>query len=454
MSLFDIFTLEPQDVPRVETENRRIVTKIPVPESIDILNELRKYEPISMSGQPPVVWDKAEGVYVYDAYGNKWLDWSSGVLVANAGHSNPEIVEAVRKQLDKKLMHNYCFPNTVRLNLAKKLVEITPEKLDKVFILTTGSEAVEAALKMSRKWGKNISDTKKIIISFEGAFHGRTLGAQMIGGIPALKEWIPNLDPDIYQIPFPDGYWTENTDFSLFEEKLKEFNVNSNDVCAVIVESYQGGGASFAPAEYMQNLRNWCDKNNVVLIFDEVQASFGRSGKLFSYEHYNVEPDVVTLGKGISSGLPVSAVVGKSEIMNVFPQNAMTSTHTGNPITNAAAVANIEFILNNNIVEQAAATGEILHSGLNELKNKYNDIIGTVQGKGMVAGVHIVKKGKKEPDKELAFKIVRKCYEKGLLMFAPVGKATIKISPPLITTEEQIKEGISVLDEAIAESIK
>ncbi len=453
MNIFDIFTLEPQEVEKISTPNREIKTKIPVPESIEILKELRKYEPLSMTGQPPIVWDRAEGVNVYDAYGNKWLDWSSGVLVANAGHSNPYILNAIKEQVDKKLIHNYCFPNEIRLKLAKKLIEITPEKLNKVFILTTGSEAVEAALKMSRKWAKNISSDKNIIISFEGAFHGRTLGAQMVGGIPALKEWIPALDPYIYQVPFPDGYWTENTDFSLFEEKLNEYNIDSSKVAAVIVESYQGGGASFAPEEYMKKLREWCNKNNVILIFDEVQASFGRSGKLFSYEHYGVEPDLLTLGKGISSGLPVSAVVGREDIMNVFPPNAMTSTHTGNPVTNASAIANIEYILNNNIIEKAAEVGEYLHSELNNLKEKYPSVIGTVQGKGMVAGVHIIKNGQKEPDKELAFRIVRKCYEKGLLMFAPVGKATIKISPPLITTKEQIKEGVSVLDEAINECI-
>ncbi|HEX7512708.1 MAG TPA: aminotransferase class III-fold pyridoxal phosphate-dependent enzyme, partial [Candidatus Methylomirabilis sp.] len=177
------FDIEPKQVKVVETTFRRIATKIPAPETLEVLRTLHRCEPISMSGQPPIVWDRAEGVQVYDRAGNKWLDWSSGVVVANAGHGASEIKEAIRRQMEKGLLHTYCFPNAERAELVKCLVDITPEKLNKVFLLTTGSEATECAVKLARTYGQRVGGKDKIaIISFGGAFHGRTLGAQMIGG--------------------------------------------------------------------------------------------------------------------------------------------------------------------------------------------------------------------------------------------------------------------------------
>ena len=181
------FSIEPKDVKRVATPFRQIVTKIPAPETLEVLETLHRCEPISMTGQPPIVWDRAEGVQVYDCAGNKWLDWSSGVVVANAGHGASEVREAIRRQVDKGLLHNYCFPNAERAGLVQYLVDITPKDLNKVFLLTTGSEATECAMKLARTYGQRVGGREKVaLISFGGAFHGRTLGAQMAGGIPAF----------------------------------------------------------------------------------------------------------------------------------------------------------------------------------------------------------------------------------------------------------------------------
>ena len=185
------YSMEPKVVPAVETPYRRIVTPIPVPESLPILERLRRYEPQSMSGQPLVVWDRAEGVNVYDRWGNMWLDWSSGVLVANAGHGRREIAEAIVAQAQKPMLHSYCFPSEARADLTQKLVEIAPEGLDKVFLLTTGAESTENAIKLSRTWGQQVGGPKKIVfVSFMNGFHGRTLGAQQAGGMPGGKSWI------------------------------------------------------------------------------------------------------------------------------------------------------------------------------------------------------------------------------------------------------------------------
>jgi 4-aminobutyrate aminotransferase / (S)-3-amino-2-methylpropionate transaminase / 5-aminovalerate transaminase len=445
--------LVPRSVPRVETHYRRIMTDIPVPESVPILEALRKYEPESMSGQPLVLWDRAEGVNVFDRWGNMWLDWSSGVLITNAGHGRKEIANAIIEQAQKPLLTNYCFPSEIRAALVRRLVELSPAPMDKAFLLTTGSETVECAIKLARTFAVQRAGREKIgVVSFERAFHGRTLGAQMVGGIPSLKQWIGNLDPAMVQVPFPDGFRTEDTRFELFEKSLHEQGMKPHQVAGVILETYQGGGASLAPKEYIQQLRAWCDASQAVLIFDEVQAGFGRTGKLFGFEHYGVIPDLACLGKGISSSLPISAVIGRNEIMGLYPPGTMTSTHTGNPLCVAAALANIEIILREDLVQNAARVGGILHCKLAGVKNKYPSRIGAHHGMGLVAGLHMVKKDSTEPDGAVAWEIVRRAVESGLLLFSPVGfgGATLKICPPLNISEEAVLEGVHVLEECVA----
>jgi len=448
------FSREPVDVPLVHTDNRRIATKLPVPESLEILESLEKNEPISMQGQPPVVWDRAEGFNVYDPWGNKWIDWSCGVLITNIGHGHPAIREAVKKVIDRPLLATYCFASREREALARKLVEVAPENIDKAFILTTGSEGCECAIKLARTRGLSISPTKKVIVTFEGDFHGRTLGAQLAGGIPELKKWCGDLgEGSFVQVPWPGSFRLEDKSFSVFEKSLEEKGVKPEDVCGVMCETYQGGEASFAPREYMQELAAWCKEHDALLIYDEVQAGFGRTGTFWGFEHYGTHVDLICCGKGITSSLPVAAVLGTAEVMNQYAPGSMTSTHAAAPLGCAAAVANIEVIQKEGLVEKAAARGEVLLAGLNKLKEKYPDNIGAVNGKGMVAAVCMVKPGSTEPDGDTAHAVVEKCFQKGLLMFAPVGPGggSVKISPPLIMPEEVIEESLGVLEEAMDE---
>jgi len=450
------FDLTPREVQRVDTAYRRIVTRIPVPESLGVLEELRRYEPLAMTGQPPIVWHRAVGCQVYDAYGNMWLDFSSGVLVANAGHSAPEVKAAIIEQVEAELLHNYCFPSRQRAELAKLLAEVAPEGMSKVFLLTTGSEANENAIKLARTWGHSVGGPEKdVIVSYERAFHGRTLGSQQAGGTLALKEWILHPDPDFVQVPFPDGYRTEDTGFHLFLRALSDRGVSGRQVAGVLMETFQGGGADFAPPEYVQALRRWCDENGALLICDEVQAGFGRSGKFWAFEHYGIVPDMIVCGKGISSSLPMAAVISRPEIMDLYPPGSMTSTHTGNPVACAAAIANVRRILDQGLTANAAARGETLLPLLAELQAEFGDVIGAVHGRGLVAGLQVVHPGSKEPDGGLAHRIVEKAYEKGLLFFAPVGygSATVKIAPPLVITDGMLRDGVSVLRESFAEAL-
>ncbi len=196
------YSLAPRHVPRIETRYRRIVTDFPVPESLPILQTLHDLEPVAMQGQPPVVWDHAEGFQVYDAWGNCWIDWSSGVLITNAGHGRQEIVDAIVRQAQSHLLTNYCFPSAIRAQLVERIASLLPDPLRKVFLLTTGSETVECAIKLCRTEGlRTGGHSKNVIVSYEKAFHGRTLGSQQAGGIPSLKDWIVNFDPGLRADP-------------------------------------------------------------------------------------------------------------------------------------------------------------------------------------------------------------------------------------------------------------
>lgn len=452
------YNITPVEVPPVETRYRRIVSAIPHPDSVSTLKRLRTIEPLSMSGQPPIVWDKAEDIFIYDKYGNRWLDWSSGVLVTNAGHGPVEIREAIINQVNTGLLHNYVFPSEERAELGELLASLSPEGLDRVFLLTTGSEATECAIKLARTHGISVGGKSKIgIVGFTRGFHGRTLGSQQAGGMAGQKSWIVNEDPAIINAPFPDGYWTEDVSFDLFLKTIEDRGLKPENIAGVMMESYQGVGPDFAPVEYVKKLRAWCDEHKVVLIFDEVQAGFGRTGKFWAFEHYGVNPDIICCGKGISSSLPLSAVIGREHIMNQYGPGSMTSTHTGNPICCAAAMASIRKILKEDLTGNAARLGPILLEGLKKIQAKHPAVIGNVTTAGLVGGMQTIKAGSKDPDHDLAHRIIELCFQRGLLFFAPVGAwgQTVKISPPLTIPQEALEEGLEVLaqatDDAVAE---
>ena len=450
------FSITPRAVPHVETRYRRIVTPLPHPDSVPTLETLRQFEPYSMRGQPPIVWDRAEDIFVYDKHGNKWLDWSSGVLVANVGHGAPEIRQAIIDQVNSGLLHNYVFPSEERAALVEFLAGLAPEPLKKVFLLTTGAEATECAIRLARTYGIKKGGKKKIgIVGYERGFHGRTLGAQQAGGMAGQKAWIVNEDPAILNVPFPDGYWQTDTSFDTFLAALKAKGLEPDNVAGVMMETYQGVGPDFAPVEYIRALTDFCRKHDALLIFDEVQAGFGRTGKFWAFEHYGVVPDLICCGKGISSSLPLSAVIGRADVMDLFPPGSLSSTHTGNPVCCAAALANLKKLVKENITANAARLEPMLLAGLKKIQAKHSDVVGHVTARGLVGGLQTVKPGTKQPDHDLAHSIIERCFHKGLLFFSPVGAwgQTVKISPPLTIPREALEEGLAVLSEAVNEAV-
>ncbi|UCF96028.1 MAG: aspartate aminotransferase family protein [Spirochaetaceae bacterium] len=449
------YDLKPVDVPPVKTKYRRIRTRIPVPESLPIFQALQDSEPQSMMGQPPVVWDWAEGFKVGDRWGNVWIDWSSGVLITNAGHGRKEIRRALEAALKKPLLSTYVFVHEQRAELTRQLQAVSPDPPNyQVFLLTTGSEAIENAIKLAKTYAlEKHGEKKRIIVSFQNAFHGRTLGAQLAGGIPGLKKWIVEEGRTFVQVPFPDGYKNEDISFELFTTTLKKLKINPEEIAGVITESYQGVGPDFLPVEYAQKLQSFCRQHDVVMMFDEVQSGFGRTGKMFCYQHYGVKPDLIICGKGISSSLPLSAVIGRKQIMELYAPGSMTSTHSASPLPVIAAVENLKIIQREQLVEHAARMERVLMPGLAEIQGKYPDRLGCLHGKGLVAGIQAVRPGSKQPDAATAQAINLKCLHKGLLMFAPVGVGgeCIKICPPLVIPEDALRESIAVLAEACDE---
>jgi len=457
-----LFTQTPFNIPPVSTKYRKIKTAIPAPETLKILHDLEKYESRSMHGQLPVVWDKAEDFQVYDVCGNCWIDFTSTIFVTSVGHANPQITSALKKIIDHKLLHTYTFAHETRALFLKKLIKITPDQFEKAFLLSAGTEATECAVKLMRMHGQTISPTKLCIISFQGAMHGRTMGAEMLRGDPSQSNWIGYRDPNIYHLPFPYPWvakdpidkeydWAKHFERDIHTLKTK--GLNFDNIAGFIIESYLGWGAIFYPVAYIKALVDFAKEHDCLVTFDEIQGGFGRTGKLFVYQHYNVEPDLLCLGKALSGGLPLSAVVSSQKIMDLPEFGSMSSTHSANPLCCAAGLANLEAIESGNLIAEAARKGEMLHHRLNKIKRKYSDRISYIFGKGLLAGLIFKNPKTGEPDRTFPSRVCEKAMQKGLLL-VHTGRESIKIGPPLTILDGALEEGLNVIDEAIAEVIQ
>jgi len=449
------YSLTPVAVPPVQTKYRTIRTAIPVPESLSIFKDLQETEPRSMWGQPPVVWHKAKGCVVEDRWGNRWIDWSSGVLITNAGHGHPEIVAALRQAIDEPLLASYVFVHEGRAKLVRGIRNLMKNPdLYRVFLLSSGSEATENCIKLAKTYAlEKHGPERTYLVSFDNAFHGRTMGAQLAGGMAKGKKWLGKCCPQFVQVPFPDGYKNPNTSFDLFLSTLKQKGIRPDQIAGVMSESYQGVGPDFFPLDYAKQLEAFCRKQDIVLIMDEVQSGFGRTGRMFCFEHYGVTPDLIACGKGISSSLPLSAVIGRKDIMDLYSPGSMTSTHSASPLAVVAANANLEILHRDRLVERAEKLGEWFNPALEQIQKKYPSVLGCFQGRGLVAGIQAVKAGTRTPDPDLAQRINLACLYKGLLMFAPVGVGgeCIKIAPPLSIPEDALRESLQVFSEAVDE---
>ena len=451
------FSHNPTLVPKVDTKYRKISTLIPVPESLSILEDLYKHESRSMHGQLPIVWDRAENFQVHDAWGNSWIDFSSTIFVSNAGHGNKRIRDAIQKVLDKPLLHTYTYATKERVDYINYLIENTPKQFEKAFLLSAGTEATECALKLMRMHGKT-KGKKEYIIGFEGNWHGRTLGAQMMSYNPAQKEWIGYLDPNILHLPFPYPWRKEAMDSpkKFFEESLNKLAMDhkidpKKDISGFILETFQGWGAVFYPPEFVQGVVDFAHNYDILVSFDEMQAGFGRTGKLFGYMHYGVEPDILCCGKGAASSLPLSIVLGSAEVLDLPDIGSMSSTHSANPMVCAAGKANLEALIEDRLIENSEKLGRVFHKELQKIKEEFSEYISSVQGIGLLAAVIFNDKSGK-PLSGLCDRVAELCMQRGLIV-VHTGRESIKLAPPLSIHEEALLEGLQVFRDSIRDSL-
>ena len=439
-----------------KTKNITIFTKIPAPGTKLLMNNLSKVESRSMHGQMPIAWDKAENFNVYDIAGNKFIDFSSTIFVANIGHSNALLLKYMKKALQKKLIHSYAYINKIREKYHSKLISFAGKGFEKAFLMSSGTEATEASLKLMRLYGQKKKKRKLGIICFEGNWHGRTMGAQMMSGNLQQKKWIGFQDKDIHHLSFPYPWKLNNKNPEEFLKtsinKLKKKVNLKKDICGVMIETFQGWGAVYYPKKYIQLLKKICLENDILMTFDEMQSGFSRTGYNFGYEYYGVKPDLICCGKGMGGGIPVSGVLGKKKILDLPEIGEMSSTNSANPISCYAGLAVLDEIRNKKLTYNTKIKGDFLFKELNKIKERFSKIIFSINGRGLVAAIIFKKTYKKNIAQKLR-EVSEECLKDGLLVVW-TGRESIKIGPPLTITISAIEEGINILNKNIGKVFK
>jgi 4-aminobutyrate aminotransferase len=399
---------------------------------------------------------KAQGLYLYGLDGKRYMDFMSGFGVVNVGHNHPRVVKAAREQLQKQIhgavgatLHESV------LRLAEMLPDILPGRMDMFFFGSSGSEAVEGSIKLARNVTKRPG-----IIACTGAFHGRTYGAASLTASKAIyRTGLEPFLPSVYHIPFADPYHSAHPDDPLqcVDEALAAFRttldriIAPSQVAAVIVEPIQGeGGYIIPPRKFLQEIREICTHEGILLIFDEIQTGFGRTGEWFAAQAFHVTPDIIAIAKSIASGFPLGAVCARHELMSHWEPAVHGTTFGGNPISCAAAIATIEVIREEQLLENAKKNGAYLLDRLQDLKKKY-PIISDVRGIGLMTAIELTLSGTRQgSNSTTAKKVLTKALAKGLLMY-PCGLQgqTIRVIPPLIVTRTQIDRAITILDQSL-----
>jgi 4-aminobutyrate aminotransferase len=431
-----------------------MMTELPGPEAKKVLEKDQKYVSQSYTRVYPLVVKRAKGAVVEDVDSNQFLDFTSGIAVCNTGHCHPRVVEAIKLQAEQFIhMSGTDFYYDAQSTLAQKLGEITPGPKEKrVFFGNSGAEAIEAALKLARYHTK-----RPRILAFLGAFHGRTMGALSLTASKVIHErGFSPLVPGITHIPYAYCYrcpyhlqypTCEVACVEWIREDLFKRSIPPEEVAAIFVEPIQGeGGYIVPPPEFHQKLYDLAKEFGILFVVDEVQTGMGRTGKMMAIEHWGVVPDIISLAKGIASGMPLGATVSQTEVMDWVP-GSHASTFGGNPISCQAALATIG-LLEEGLVENAARIGESIFGTLMEFQ-KEHEIIGDVRGKGLMIGVELIKDRKtKKKAIEERNAVIQRCFEKGLLILG-CGENTIRLVPPLIITQKEADTALSILEEVL-----
>ncbi len=392
----------------------------------------------------PIYVDHAKNAEIWDVEGNRYIDFGMGIAVCNTGHSHPKVIAAAKAQIDK-FCHTCVMvnPYEVAVELAEKLTAIAPgPSIKKAIFVTTGAEAVENCVKIARA-----HTGRRGVIAFNGGFHGRTnLAMALTGKVTPYKNLFGPFPADIFHAPFPMELHDVSIKDSLKAlQNLFKVDICSTDVAAIIVEPVQGeGGFYVAPAEFLQALRNICDQHGIVLIADEIQTGFGRTGKMFAFEHAGVEADLMTMAKGIAGGFPISAVVGKSEIMDAPLPGGLGGTYGGSPVACAAALAVLEVIEEDNLIQRSVQIGEIFNQRLSLLQKQHSDLILDVRNQGAMIAIEFVENADPEqPNTQLTQDIIANAAKHGLVLLAcGFYGNVIRFLPALTISDALIEEGL------------
>ncbi|MDH0138129.1 4-aminobutyrate--2-oxoglutarate transaminase [Aeromonas caviae] len=402
----------------------------------------------------PVFIDRAHNAELWDVEGNRYIDFASGIAVLNTGHNHPKVVAAVREQLEK--FSHTCFqvtPYPGYIELAEKLNALVPGPTPKrTLFLSTGAEAVENAIKIARA-----HTGRSGTIAFKGGFHGRTMmGMALTGKVVPYKTGFGPFPGEVYHLPFPADYLGVSEDDALAALDLCfSADIEPTRVAAIIIEPVQGEGGFYpASASFMQRLRQVCDQHGILLICDEIQTGFCRTGKTFATEYSGVEPDIMTLAKSLAGGFPLSAVVGKSEVMNAAKPGGLGGTYAGSPIACAAALAVLEVIEEERLNQKALAQGEQIKARLHQLATRF-DCIGNIRGPGAMVAMELVKEGDAErPDPDLTKRLVAEAGKRGLVLLAcGVRGNVIRFLAPLTAPTAIVDEGLDLLEQALSASL-
>ncbi len=402
----------------------------------------------------PIYVDHALNAEIWDVEGRRYIDFGSGIAVVNTGHSHPKIRAAVHEQLDK-FSHTCVMvsPYESAVELAERLNAIAPIKNAKSMFVTTGAEAVENAIKIAR-----VHTGRRGVVAFNGGFHGRTsMGMALTGKVAPYKAGFGPFPGEIYHVPFPIEYHGISVTDSLRAlDTLFKVDIEPEAVAAIIIEPVQGEGGFYpVPPGFLKDLRSICDQHGIVLICDEIQTGFARTGRMFAVEHDAVEPDLMTLAKGMAGGFPIAAVVGKAEIMDAPSPGGLGGTYGGSPISCAAALAVLDVIEEESLCERATQIGDNISSHLLKLQTAHTRTIGQIRHTGAMVAIELIREGDPEqPDPDLAKQIVAEAAERGLILLScGIRGNVIRILVPLTISDAVLQEGLEILSGIINNSV-
>ncbi|HEY7398700.1 MAG TPA: 4-aminobutyrate--2-oxoglutarate transaminase [Gaiellaceae bacterium] len=436
------------------TRTAQIATDVPGPRSTEIVERLRASVASPLDLTFPVVAAEARGATITDVDGNVFIDFAGGVGCLNVGHSHPRVVAAAQEQLERFTHTDYTVvPYEIYAQLSERLLALAPFTVPaKAAFFNAGTEAVENAVKFARAY-----TGRPAVIGFEGGFHGRTLlSLSLTSKTHPYKAGLGPFAPEVYRVPFPNAYRGPSSSDALAAlRRAFATVVAAETVAAIVVEPVQGEGG-FVPAdtEFLRGLRAICDEHGIVLVCDEVQSGFARTGRFFAVEHFGVEPDLITVAKSIAGGLPLSGVLGKAEIMDAPVPGGVGGTFVGNPVAQAAAVAVLDVIEEERLVERSAAIGETMRGRMEAWRDRF-PAVGDVRGLGAMLAIELVQdRETKEPAPALAARVQEEALKRGLLLLrAGVSGNCIRVLVPLVIADGELAEALDLWEDALGAAV-